>query len=312
MIASLVGPLGRLMLAAGCAVSVGPVTGCMAAPGQHVPALSRGVAVDLAKAPHSPARAATVSVMPAIGGDPASLAAQLTSAEGELGRGGPWSPAMARQERIVQLVCLRLAARPGWAGVVIGRVAPAERAAAAADIAATADMAALTPPAASLPRWRIVSPESLTALRADYRAAQAATGVGWSYLAAINFVETDFGRIAGLSSAGAEGPMQFLPATWAAYGRGDVHRARDAIFGAARYLAAHGAPGNISSAVYAYNPSWRYVDAVQRYAGRLRADPNALPAYYHREVTYRLARGWVMLPAGYGISPAARPIPLGT
>jgi hypothetical protein len=218
---------------------------------------------------------------------------------------------MDKQALIVQLVCLRLAARPGWAGAVIGRVAPAQRAAAAADVAATADLVALTPPAARLPRWQIVPPANLAALRADYQAAQAATGVGWSYLAAINFVETDFGRIAGLSSAGAEGPMQFLPATWAVYGHGDVRLARNAIFAAARFLAGHGAPGHVSSAVYAYNPSWRYVDAVQRYAARLRADPDALPGYYHREVGYRLTRGWVLLPPGYGTNPAVRPIPLG-
>jgi hypothetical protein len=217
---------------------------------------------------------------------------------------------MARQAQIVQLVCLRLAARPRLAREVIGQVAPAQRAAAATDIAGTADLGALTPPAASLPSWRIVPAENLSALRADYRAAQAATGVGWSYLAAINFVETDFGRIDGLSSAGAEGPMQFLPATWAEYGHGDVHRARNAILAAARLLADHGAPGDMSSAVHAYNPSWRYVDAIRRYAGRLRADPGALPGYYHRAVIYRLTRGLVVLPAGYGVNPAVRPIPL--
>jgi hypothetical protein len=62
--------------------------------------------------------------------------------------------------------------------------------------------------------------------------------VRWFYLAAINFVETDFGRVAGPSSAGAQGPMQFLPATWAIYGHGDIHRASDAIVAAARFLAA--------------------------------------------------------------------------
>jgi membrane-bound lytic murein transglycosylase B len=308
-----VAQLGRLLLAAGCSVAACPAAGCTVATGQHVPR-PRSVAVPLTKAlPRSlpsPARTAPVTV-PAIGGDPARLAAQLTSAEAVLGRSGASTAAMTRQALTVQMVCLRLAERPGWAGAVIRQVAPAQRAAAAADIAATADLVALTPPASALPRWRIVSPESLAALRADYRAAQAATGVGWSYLAAINFVETNFGRIAGLSSAGAEGPMQFLPGTWAIYGRGDVHRARDAIFAAARLLASHGAPANTSSAVYAYNPSSRYVDAVQRYASRLRANPNALTGYYHREVIYRLARGWVVLPPGYGINPAARAIPLG-
>ena len=104
--------------------------------------------------------------------------------------------------------------------------------------------------------------------------------------------------------------MQFLPATWDIYGHGDINRPRNAIFAAARFLAASGAPASIGPALYAYNPSWRYVDAVQRYARQLRADPDALPGYYDSPVIYRLARGWVLLPTGYGIHPAARAIPL--
>src|SRR5215469_5818109 len=156
----------------------------------------------------------------------------------------------------------------------------------------------------------IVPALSLAALRADYRTAQAATGVGWSYLAAINFVETDFGRIAGPSSAGAQGPMQFLPATWAIYGHGDIHRPRAAIMAAARFLRARGASRAIGPALYAYNPSWRYVDAVLRYARRLRAGPQAFLGYYRRSVIYRLASGWVLLPSGYGSNPAVRAIPV--
>jgi hypothetical protein len=104
--------------------------------------------------------------------------------------------------------------------------------------------------------------------------------------------------------------MQFLPATWAAYGRGDIHRAKDAILAAARFLADHGAAGNVSSALYAYNPSSRYVDAVLRYARRLRTDSRALAGYYHRQVIVRLARGWFLLPRGYGTNTRIRAIPL--
>jgi hypothetical protein len=246
--------------------------------------------------------------VPALGGGPARLAGQLTAAETVLHEGGAPPAAMARQALIVQLACLRIAAHPGWASVVTERVAPARRAAAAADIAATRDLVMLTRPAPRLPRWRIVAAESPAALLAHYRAAQAATGVGWSYLAAINFVETDFGRVAGPSSAGAQGPMQFMPATWAIYGHGNVHRPRDAILAAARLLADRGAARSIGSALYAYNPSWRYVDAVLRYARRLRADPQALMGYYRRQVLYRLASGWVLLPSGYGTDPDARAI----
>ena len=145
-------------------------------------------------------------------------------------------------------------------------------------------------------------------LRADYQAAQAATGVGWSYLAAINFVETDFGRIAGPSSAGAQGPMQLLHATWAIYGHGDIHSPRAAIMAAARFPRTHGAATAIGPALYAYNPSWRYVDAVLRYARRLRATTGSLTSYYRRQVICRLASAWVWLLPGYGTNPAIRAI----
>lgn len=244
-----------------------------------------------------------------IGADPAGLASQLTAAEKVLGQGAP-TAALTRQALIVQLACLRLTAHPGWADAVLRAVAPAERAAAASDITATTDLVALTPPQPRLPPWRIIPPQPLAALRADYRAAQAATGVGWTYLAAINLAETDFGRIAGPSTAGAQGPMQFLPATWAAYGHGNIHRPRPAILAAARFLLAHHATASISTALYAYNPSWLYVDAVLSFARQIRASPHALTGYYHSQILYHLAAGWVLLPLGYGTTPAIHPIPL--
>jgi hypothetical protein len=300
-------------MAAVCVVLVGPVAGCaVAGPGGPADQPSRAGAGHSTHAPSRPRQSSAMAApfsVPTVGGDPAQLAGQLTTAERAL-TGAAAPAALARQALIVQLACLRAAAHPGWADAVLARVAPAQRAAAAADLAATADLVALTPPRTRLPPWRIVAAQSLAALRADYQAAQAATGVAWFYLAAINFVETDFGRVAGPSTAGAQGPMQFLPATWAVYGHGSIHRPKDAILAAAHLLAGHGAARNIAAAVHAYNPSWRYVDAVLRYARRLRHDPNALAGYYHRQVIYHLASGWVLLPAGYGINPAAQPLPL--
>ena len=106
------------------------------------------------------------------------------------------------------------------------------------------------------------------------------------------------------------GAAHILPATWAIYGRGSIHRPKDAIPAAAHLLAAHGAAQDIAAALHAYNPSWRYVDAVLRYARSIRHDPHALAGYYHRQVICRLASGWVLLPVGYGINPSAQPIAL--
>jgi hypothetical protein len=236
------------------------------------------------------------------------MAAALAFAERALSQSGGTATAVARRALIVQLTCLKLAAHPRWAGQVISAVPSAWRAAAIADIAATADLVAITPPEPSLPPWRIIKARRQTGLRADYRRAQATTGIGWSYLAAINFVETDFGRIVGPSSAGAQGPMQFLPSTWAIYGHGDIYNPRAAIMAAARFLRARGGTRAIGGALYAYNPSWRYVDAVLRYAARLRADPQAFTSYYRRQIIYRLGGGWAWLPPGYGATRAIRAV----
>ena len=56
-----------------------------------------------------------------------------------------------------------------------------------------------------------------------YREAQKRFGVSWRVLAAVNLVESAFGRMRNHSTAGAQGPMQFIPATWAAYGMGGEH-----------------------------------------------------------------------------------------
>jgi membrane-bound lytic murein transglycosylase B len=119
-------------------------------------------------------------------------------------------------------------------------------------------------------------------------------------LAAIHLVETRMGRIRGDSTAGARGPMQFLPSTWAAYGNGgDIESNHDAIFTAARYLQANGAPADMAKAIWNYNHSDRYVQAVTRYAQRMLADPAAYAAYWHWDVYYRLASGDVLLPVGW-------------
>ena len=111
-----------------------------------------------------------------------------------------------------------------------------------------------------------------------WQAAGQAYGVPWSVLAAINKIESDFGQNMGPSSAGAIGWMQFMPDTWARWGVDangdglpDPWNAEDAIYSAARYLAATGGATDISSAVFSYNHAQWYVDEVlqlaQQYAG---------------------------------------------
>ena len=175
------------------------------------------------------------------------------------------------------------------------------------DLMAAGTLAKLVTPHRSLPHWKIVQPPPPSTLLGYFKAAQARFGVAWQYLAAIEFIETRFGRVVGLSTAGAEGPMQFLPATWARYGSGNVHDQRAAIFGAARFLVASGRRDDIAGALYHYNPSADYVRAVTDYADRMRGDARAYFGYYFWQVTYALNKGLVELPIGY---PAVRPAPL--
>jgi soluble lytic murein transglycosylase-like protein len=143
-----------------------------------------------------------------------------------------------------------------------------------------------------LARFRTRRPAPPQILVAAYRAAQRRFGVPWNVLAAVNYVESAFGKLRSASSAGAVGPMQFLPATWRAYGLGgDVRNPRDAVLGAANYLHANGAPRRLRHALYAYDHSGAYVDAVLRYAARIAADRHAFLTYYSRQVFVRTPSG---------------------
>ena len=144
--------------------------------------------------------------------------------------------------------------------------------------------------------FRTGSAEPAHRLRSYYLEAQRRFGVGWPVLAAVNYVESAFNKLRNASTAGAQGPMQFIPSTWRAYGLGgNVHDPHDAILGAANYLHANGAPRNYSRALFRYNPSWLYVDAVLRFANRIRSDPRAYYVLYSRQVFVRTPRGLVRL-----------------
>jgi membrane-bound lytic murein transglycosylase B len=150
------------------------------------------------------------------------------------------------------------------------------------NVAARVDLNTLargTPPAQGRPRILAAAPAAR--LLQWYLEAQRRFSIRWQLLAAINFVESAFGRVGNTSSAGAQGPMQFLPATWRAFGLGgNVHDPHDAILGAANYLAANGGAGHERTALLRYNHSTLYVDAISRYANQIARDPNSFYAYY--------------------------------
>lgn len=129
-------------------------------------------------------------------------------------------------------------------------------------------------------------------LRRHYMAAERRFGVPWQALAAVNFAETGFGNIRTDSAVGAQGPMQFMPATWRAYGLGgDVQDERDAIMGAANYLRASGAPADLRGAFYHYNPVQAYVDALSGYTQLLREDERWLYVLYAWQLFVRTEKG---------------------
>ena len=150
---------------------------------------------------------------------------------------------------------------------------------------------ALTPPLplslsssiAGVPAFFIESFRIPPFLLPIYQAAGTAYGVPWQLLAAINEVETDYGRDLNVSSAGAEGWMQFLPSSWASYGVDangdgfkDPYNPADAIFAAARYLRAAGAATSLRDAVFSYNHSQAYVESVMLRAKLLGGTPSGL------------------------------------
>ena len=191
-----------------------------------------------------------------------------------------------------QRLLLRLRDRPALAGAVVARLPQALSRAARETLAAMSDLRRLAPPHPPRRRWKVGPPLPAGRLLALYREAQRRFHVAWHVLAAVNFVESGFNKLRNDSISGAKGPMQFLPATWRRYGLGgDVHDPHDAILGAANYLHASGAPASYRRALYAYNPSQLYVDAVLRYARRMGHSPRAFLVYYSWSVFVRTPSG---------------------
>lgn len=193
----------------------------------------------------------------------------------------------------------QLVIHPSWVPTVLAAVPPDIRSIVQANLTADLEIRTLNGPARQLPHWRIVDPPAADQLMAYYREAESQFQIPWQYLAAIHLIETSMSRVQGTSTAGAQGPMQFIPSTWAVYGRGDINNPHDAILAAARYLHASGGPGNMPRAIYSYNPSQLYVRAVTLYAQQMFANERAFLGYYYRQVYYPTVNGDVLLPQGY-------------
>jgi len=160
-------------------------------------------------------------------------------------------------------------------------------------VTAHRELVRITPPLRK-PKIRVRPAAPAANLLSWYHEAERRFHVPWRVLAAVNFVESAFGKLRSTSAAGAQGPMQFMPSSWRTYGLGgNVHDPHDAILGAANYLRAAGATSSTRRALYAYNPSPLYVDAVLRYARRIRADIRSFYDFYSWQVYVRTSSGSV-------------------
>jgi membrane-bound lytic murein transglycosylase B len=263
-------------------------------------------------APPSPTTTAPVDPAtlrpPAPVADSGALAGRIGQAEATLRNPASGPNDVAAAALAQQAAYRQLGDHPEWDAPVLAALPPELHAAVQSHVAARREFRALgRSPATTMPAWRIVAPAPADQLVGWYHEAEAAYGVPWQVLAAVNLVETGMGRIRGTSVAGAQGPMQFMPSTWAAYGEGDVNDPRQSILAAARYLEANGAPGDLAGALWNYNHSDHYVRGVQLYADLIAEHPGAFAGFYSWGVWYWTTQGDLYLPIGYE---AAESIPV--
>jgi membrane-bound lytic murein transglycosylase B len=230
---------------------------------------------------------------------PQLLAQRLQAAEEGIRSASNPPSSLAGLGSLASSAYTQLVTQPAWRATVMGLLPDHLRSIVQANASAGSLIAALNTPRPDLPHWQIQAPATPADLLSYYHEGQQMYGIEWQYLAAINLVETSMGRIRGLSSAGAQGPMQFLPSTWPYYSTGDINSTHDAIVAAARYLKAHGGPQDMAHALYRYNPSHEYVEAVTLYAQQMQSDVRAFYGYYYWQVYVSTTRGPALLPEGF-------------
>jgi hypothetical protein len=253
--------------------------------------------------PVAPARPHAAQALPAADAalprTPTGLAATLTTTTRRLRRAlTRWDPAAAAPREVVYLALhhqriLRLmAARRSLGDLTLARLAPDVRGEARDTVLGRRQLAAIPSSPGRPPPIHVAAAAPAASLRRYYADAQRRFSVDWSILAAVNFVESAFGRVRSASVAGARGPMQFLPSTWRAFGMGgDIEDPHDAILAAANYLRHAGASRDVDGALFAYNHSRAYVRAIRRFARRMHRDEQAFLTYYAWQVFVRTGAG---------------------
>jgi membrane-bound lytic murein transglycosylase B len=245
---------------------------------------------------------------PQMATDPAQLADDLVADENALRDASTPEDALTAAAHRQQAAYRAIGRHPEWDSLIRPRIPASLLDAYDRNVDARRQLTAMARVRDTLPAWRIQAPAPPEELLGYYREAESASGVGWNYLAAINLIETRFGSIDGVSTAGAQGPMQFMPSTFVGYGGGgDIHSPHDSIMAAGRYLAANGFDADRDNAIYRYNNANQYVQAVNDYAAVLAADPATFAGYYRWDVYYYTTSGDVLLPIGYT---ADSPIPV--
>ena len=234
-----------------------------------------------------------VGAGPAAAAVAASLVAATSSLNAAIDRwqgGGSVPPAVARPALTQQKLLFRLSGDARLERAVVARLPRTLARDMGDDALARRELSRLTVPR-RLSAFHVGRAAGATLLLRWYRQAQRQSGVAWQVLAAVNYVESDFNRLRSNSVSGAQGPMQFIPSTWRRYGRGDVHDPHAAILAAGRFLRAAGGRVNVRRALYRYNPSSFYADAVFLYVARIRRDERAFFAYYSWQLFVRTPSG---------------------
>ncbi len=152
-----------------------------------------------------------MGAQPQLASDPAQLADDLVADEHALRDPSTAEAALVAAAHRQQAAYRAIGRHPEWDATTRPRIPPSLLDVYDRNVDARRQLTAMTSTRDTLPAWRIEPPAPADELLDYYHQAESESGVGWNYLAAINLIETRFGSIVGVSTAGAEGPMQFLP-----------------------------------------------------------------------------------------------------